>query len=99
MITIKNNKIRVRCTESNTLNFKSIGTETIKRTSGLETEYIFRSNKKCSNCSEKMEMMKTVVEYPEDILNYIETNTENCLVMEDFTEYLDSNKINLYYEK
>lgn len=89
MINFKNNLIKVRCLEckkEHLIEMKCIGTYKDQRSIGFEYEYTYSGELKCSYCCENMKLLTTIFEYPKGILNYYETNTESCLVMNEITE-------------
>ena len=88
MIEFKNALVRIRCMECKEEHFiemKHIGTDKEQRNMGFEYEHIFRGELKCSNCGEDMRIISTIYEYPKGIINYIETNNESCLEMDEIT--------------
>lgn len=89
MLKFIDEKLRVRCTECKELNIIQIGyvdTDKEQRNIGVEYEHLYRGKTKCNECETKLRITASLYEFPEGMLNYYETNTKNCYLINDITE-------------
>lgn len=87
MIEFKNPNVRVTCFEcykESSIEMKLIDTDKIQRTISMEYQFTYYGEKTCT-CGNCMKIETMIFEYPKGTFNYQDTNSENCLDIDELT--------------
>ena len=94
MIKIQQKIVKIKCLECHSIhdiNLKHFSTEKEQRALGYEYEHIYKAEHKCQICSDAIELIIEIYEYPKNFINSHNIINNGCISLNDFST--DINKL------